>query len=61
MSYLVLSNSEKPKTLGNAEASNHCVAATLNKGLHHILADKPVVYPVKTGVRSRRGKKIVAS
>lgn len=49
--HMVLSDSEKPKTLGNDEASNHCVDVLLNIELDHILVDRAVVYLGKFAIR----------
>lgn len=48
---MVLSDSEKPKSLGNKKVSNHCVAVVLNMKIHCILVNRSVVYPEKTAVR----------
>lgn len=42
---MVLSDGEKPKTLGNEEVQNHSVAGVLNKEPHLIFVDRAAVYP----------------
>ena len=44
VSQMMLSESEKPKTLENEETSNHYVAVLLNMELDHILVDRAVVW-----------------
>lgn len=44
VSQMMLSESEKPKTLENEETSNLYVAVLLNMELDHILVDRAVVW-----------------
>lgn len=44
VSHMMLSESEKPKTLENEETSNHYAAVLLNMELDHILVDRAMVW-----------------
>lgn len=48
---MVLSDSEKPKTFGNVEASNHCASVLWNVEIDYILVDGAKVYLGKIAIR----------